>query len=541
VLALLMLLSGASYFGMVRQNRTLENMVQVRAVHMQAAAGVAAGLRYAHANIYQLLAWTNGSFAKPRLDALAAAIGTRHVRLDQEIGALAATAEPLERTLLEASAASLVAYRKSVQETIELAQVDVSIAANAMGKAEQQFVALNTQLQQLAALEQQLSERAYADAKAEFGALVAGVALLVLLSIGLSLAVTVLVRRSMLGDIRAIARVVTALSEGRLAGSVPSEGRDEIADASRALGLSIDQLRRTMQAVQSSVRSIDTAAQEIATGNADLSARTELQAASLQHTASTMESLALAVKGNAEQARQASELACGAQALADSGGQAVRRVVTSMDSIRSSSHQVVEIIGVIDAIAFQTNILALNAAVEAARAGEHGRGFAVVAAEVRALAQRSASAAREIKLLIAASSATIDGGSAAVAEAGSSMLELVAAIGQVNQIVLHMSVANSKHAGSLAEVNQAIGKMDGMTQQNAALVEQAAAAAESLHAQTVRLSAAVSVFQFDGDAATRPAPDRPQERRRPGSAMRPARAAVDARAAPAKRRAVSSR
>ena len=500
VLLLLMLLSAASYYGMVRQNASLENMVQVRAARLKAAADVAGEAKYAHANIYQLLAWINGSFAKDRLDALIKGINRKHGAIKTQLRDLAAVSDPAERKLVDASARALEGYRKSVAETIELAQVDQSIATNSMQKAEKEFGILNSQLAQLAALEKTLSEAAYAAAKKEFSTFGLTMALLVLLSIALSLVVTMLVRRAMLGDIRAISDVVSELADGRLTGSVGSTGRDEIAETSRALDHTIGTLNQALRSVLASVRSIDTASQEIATGNLDLSTRTEMQAASLEQTASAMESLTLAVKENANNARMANELAASAATLAENGGQAVDRAVTTMERIRASSRKIVEIIGTIDGISFQTNILALNAAVEAARAGEQGRGFAVVAAEVRTLAQRSAAAAKEIKALIADSVAIIDGGSTSVNEAGSSMGHIVASVRQVNEIIERISVASSEQAEGIAEVNHAVGQMDDMTQQNAALVEQAAAASASLHEQTVNLAQAVSIFKIDAGA-----------------------------------------
>ena len=526
VLALLMLLSAAAYYGMVRQNASLENMVQVRAARLKAAADVAGDARYAHANIYQLLAWINGSFAKNRLDALTADIGKKHAAIKAQLGAMAAVSDPAERKLVDASAKALEAYRKSVAETIELAQVDQSIATNSMQKAEKEFGVLNANLVQLATLEKTLSEAAYAAAKSEFRTFGVTLAVLVLLSIGLSLLVTMLVRRAMLTDIRAISDVVSELAEGRLSAGVGSKGRDEIADTSRALDHTIANLNQTLRTVLTSVRSIDTASQEIATGNLDLSSRTEMQAGSLEETASAMESLTLAVKENANNARMANELAASAANLAADGGKAVDRAVTTMERIKASSRKIVEIIGVIDGISFQTNILALNAAVEAARAGEQGRGFAVVAAEVRTLAQRSAAAAKEIKALIADSVAIIDGGSASVNEAGSSMGHIVASVRQVNEIIERISVASSQQAEGIAEVNNAVGQMDDMTQQNAALVEQAAAAAASLHEQTVTLAEAVAVFKIDeGGGALQAGADgsgfhHPGERRASTSPMR---------------------
>ncbi|GAB3456963.1 methyl-accepting chemotaxis protein [Massilia terrae] len=529
VLLLLTLLSGAAYYGMVRQNASLENMVQVRAARLKNAADVAGDAKGAHANIYQLLAWVNGSFAKARLDALIADINHKHAAIAAQLKTLAAVADPAERKLLDASGRALAAYHKSVLETIEMSQVDVSIAANSMQKAEAQFVVLNKALGELSALEKSLSEQAYAGARAEFRTLGITMAVLVLLSVGLSMAVTMLVRRAMLADIRAISVVVGELAEGRLAAGKGSTGRDEIADTSRALDHTIANLNEALRKILASVASIDTASREIATGNLDLSTRTELQAGSLQQTASAMETLTAAVKHNATNARQATELAAEATRLASQGGQAVDRAVTTMESIKASSRKIVEIIGVIDGISFQTNILALNAAVEAARAGEQGRGFAVVAAEVRMLAQRSAAAAKEIKSLIANSVAIIDNGSHSVNEAGASMGHIVASVEQVNEIIERISAASTEQADGIAEVNRAVGQMDDMTQQNAALVEQAAAAAGSLAEQTVNLSEAVSIFKIDGVAVPAAVVEEDsgagfreprQERRAPDSPMR---------------------
>jgi methyl-accepting chemotaxis protein len=502
VLLLLIVTAAASYYGMVRQNASLENLVQVRAARLKIAADVSGDARYAHAHIYQLLAWVNGSFAQARLDALSRQIKTAHADIETQLRQLAdAAAGPAadtddERKIVGQSLLSLNAYRKAVLETMDMAQMDQSIATNSMARAEKQFLLLNEQLAQLSALEKRYSEQAHARAKAEFHALSTTMAVMVLLSIALSIGVTMAVRGAMLRDIRAIADVVVALAAGRLGAGRRNDGRDEIADTARMLDQTMHNLTQTLTVIMASVRSIDSAAHEIASGNLDLSTRTEMQASSLEQTASAMDSLTQAVQQNAASARQACTLAAGACELAQHGGTAVQQAVRTMASIRASSRQIVDIIGVIDGISFQTNILALNAAVEAARAGEQGRGFAVVAAEVRTLAQRSAAAAREIKALIAASVSTIDSGSASVQQAGERMDDIVASVRQVNDIIARISEASAEQAQGIAEVNQAVGQMDDMTQQNAALVEQAAAAAASLQDQASHLSEAVSVFKL---------------------------------------------
>ena len=503
VLVLLIVTAGAASIGMVRQNASLENLVQVRAARLKTTADVAGEARYAHAHIYQLLAWVNGSFAQSRLDELGLQIKTRHAGIEDQLRRLASAAtHGDERRYVEQALKALAEYRKAVLETMDMTQMDQSIATNAMARAEKQFLVLNDQLAQLSNLEKKLSEQAHARASADFRTLATAMAVLVLLSIALSLGVTMAVRRAMLRDIRGIGAVVIALAEGRLGASSTNSGRDEIADTARLLDQSMGNLTRTISTILGAVRSIDTAAHEIASGNQDLSTRTEMQASSLEQTASAMDSLTQAVQQTATNARQACQLAAGASDMAQRGGAAVQQAVQTMATIRASSRQIVDIIGVIDGISFQTNILALNAAVEAARAGEQGRGFAVVASEVRTLAQRSAAAAKEINALISASVATIDSGSASVHQAGERMVDIVASVQQVNDIIARISAASAEQAQGIAEVNQAVGQMDDVTQQNAALVEQAAAAAESLQEQAVHLSHAVSVFQVGSSTAS---------------------------------------
>jgi methyl-accepting chemotaxis protein len=291
----------------------------------------------------------------------------------------------------------------------------------------------------------------------------------------------------------AIARRV---ADGDLGSRIEVHHGNELGDLLRSLKHMNENLVAIVGSVRDSSDSIAIGAGQIATGNADLSQRTEQQAGSLQQTASSMEQMTATVRANAEAALAAEKLARSASEVAVRGGATVGTVVSTMDEINASSKKIADIIGVIDGIAFQTNILALNAAVEAARAGEHGRGFAVVAGEVRSLAQRSAQAAREIKTLIATSVERVEAGSRQVGEAGRTMEDIVGQVRRVSDLIAEISAATTEQSGGLGQVGDAVSQLDRVTQQNAALVEQSAAAAESLKQQAARLVGAVSAFKL---------------------------------------------
>ncbi|HTH61612.1 MAG TPA: methyl-accepting chemotaxis protein [Paraburkholderia sp.] len=329
-----------------------------------------------------------------------------------------------------------------------------------------------------------------------FGAIgVIGVVVGLIARAGLSAAVVKPVNRT-ISHFRSIAA-------GDLTISVGSRSRSEMGQLLSALTQMRDGLVETVSKVRGSTHAITAGANEIASGNADLSSRTEQQAAALRETAASMEELSATVKQNADYAKQASRLAQGALQTVTRGGQVVTRVTETMDGIAESSRKVVEIIGMIEGIAFQTNILALNAAVEAARAGEQGRGFAVVASEVRSLAQRSGAAAKEIKALIGESAAKVDQGASLVGEARITMQEAMESVGRVSGIMSDIEAAALEQSAGIDEVNKAISQIDEVTQHNAALVEEAAAAAKSLEAQADMLRNAVAVFRIE--AQTTPA------------------------------------
>jgi methyl-accepting chemotaxis protein len=287
------------------------------------------------------------------------------------------------------------------------------------------------------------------------------------------------------------------IAEGRLLphDTVDTRGDDEAAQLMRSLARMQDSLQHIIDQVRLSTNSISNASSQIASGNLDLSARTEQTASHLEQTAASVEEISGTVRQSAESAREANQLASSAADVATRGGQVVSQVVSTMEDIHASSRKISDIIGVIDGIAFQTNILALNAAVEAARAGEQGRGFAVVAGEVRSLAQRSAQAAREIKTLISASVDKVEQGSQLVSDAGTTMTEIVSSVQRVSAIINEISHASAEQSAGIGEVNHSVTSLDQMTQQNAALVEQAASAAESLKDQAEHLTQLISVFR----------------------------------------------
>jgi methyl-accepting chemotaxis protein len=326
----------------------------------------------------------------------------------------------------------------------------------------------------------------------------------VVIGAGISFWLTRNVMRQLGGEPDYAATIAAEIASGDLTVQIHLDDERNTSSLMFAMRRMQHSLAALVQKVREGTDAITTASSEIAAGNLDLSARTEEQASSLEETAASMEELTATVQQNTESVRHANQLANEASQVATKGGEVVKEVVGTMDSINESSKRIVDIIGVIDGIAFQTNILALNAAVEAARAGEQGRGFAVVASEVRSLAQRSAGAAKEIKELIGDSVGKVDAGSKLVNAAGETMSEVVASVKRVTGIMSEIASAGQEQSAGIAQVNQAIAQMDQVTQQNAALVEEAAAAADSMQAQAQQLLAVVETFKLAGAADQSP-------------------------------------
>ena len=482
-----------------------------------------------HTSVYRTIT-VIGSSDEAKIEAFRASLKTQLAGVQRTLASVGdvAGATSTIATKIALTDKQLAKYGQQADAAIDLSTVDPNTGIAALQGADATFRELATTLGATVAL---IEDDAYARSQAAAAggrqmSMLLGV--LALLATGGAIGLSVWMQRRIVADLRRASTLANSVAHGDLRVNAATDRQDEVGDLMRSLGSMVGQLQTSMRSVLASSESIRTASSEIACGNQDLSVRTEQAASNLQQAASSMEQLTGTVNQGADSARQANQLAASAAEVAQRGGTVVSQVVSTMDEINTSSKRIADIIGTIDGIAFQTNILALNAAVEAARAGEQGRGFAVVASEVRSLAQRSADAAKEIKVLIGASVEKVEGGSRLVADAGRTMSEIVSSVQRVSDIIGEITAAASEQSEGIGQINGSVSQLDQMTQQNAALVEESAAAAESLKDQAAQLAQVIGTFRLDASAA----PGAPTQRSPAAAAARSLRpdkpAALDA-------------
>ena len=505
VLVLLTLVGSAGLYGMYR----IESINTAFAQNTVAEASELSDLRAAIGELRSREKDMIISYEKPELVAKHYEAWKQTLeRANKLIVEMLAGEEDLDNPILRRMQPELENYAKKlapVARQLEAAAYDTATVANRMlGPAH----AHSDAAEALVAEVRKALEQESAEAHAEAGAAVASTVWLfggaLLLAVAVVLPLTLLNMRSICQPVDDARRLADAIAKGDLTGEVQADGKDETAQLLRSLSAMQQRLRSIVGDIRDAASSIQLASSEVATGNQDLSQRTENTASNLQQAASSMEQLTGTVRQTADAATTANQLAGSASDTAGKGGAVVSQVVSTMDEIHTSSQKIADIIGTIDGIAFQTNILALNAAVEAARAGEQGRGFAVVAGEVRSLAQRSAEAAKEIKTLIGASVERVETGSRLVRDAGSTMGEIVASVQRVTDIIGEITAASAEQSQGINQVNRSVIELDQMTQQNAALVEESAAAAESLKEQASRLTQLTASFTLAGPVTAAP-------------------------------------
>jgi methyl-accepting chemotaxis protein len=502
----LLALGALSVFMMIRQATAMADLIKARGGAMTVVTGSLQDIGEVHSSAYRMFTWIE-TLGTEKVQATAA---DQRKRVDQviekvkEFGARADLA-PDERRLAEALLPQLATYRKDIDNALLLSLTNSGNGKLAMEAADTGYQKLVKDLGALVELQKQLTAESSARGAKEFKTALATLVGIALLAAAVSLAIALVMSRAIVRPLRRAIGMAGQIAQGDLTADLDARGKDETAELLRALARMQEDLRRLVAEVAGGAEAVADTSAQIAQGNVDLSQRTEEQASTLEETASSMEELTSTVAQNAENATKASQLAVGASDVARKGGQVVGQVVSTMNGISESSKKISDIIGVIDGIAFQTNILALNAAVEAARAGEQGRGFAVVAAEVRNLAQRSAAAAKEIKGLIGDSVGKVSDGTKLVDAAGKTMEEIVRAVQQVSDLNAEIAAASREQSSGILQVNTAVTQMEQVVQQNASLVEEATAAAESMKAQAGGLLQAVARFKLaeGGHAAPR--------------------------------------
>jgi len=502
----LLVLGATTYSVLTRQNSALDELYGTRFANYELAAKSSEEIVATHAGVYRLFTWI-GNLNDEKIHAMKSKLLGRIDAVSDRLKAFAARpgTDADERGIANTIVAKLVKYRKAVDNAVELSTVDINTGMAAMQTADFAFQAMSKDLDGLVDVETKLAKARYESVAAAFSKVLVALLTIVALAFIVSLGVALVMSKRIVRPLNNAIGIAGRIASGDLTTEVALKGSDETADLLRALRDMNSSLRRIVGEVRGSTDLVATASREILQGNTDLSTRTEEQASALEETSASMQQMAATVGQNAQNAKVANELAIEASSVAAKGGDVVRQAVGTMNGITESSKKISDIIGVIDSIAFQTNILALNAAVEAARAGEQGRGFAVVASEVRNLAQRSAAAAKEIKELITDSVGKVDAGSRQVNDAGRTMDEIVASVRKVSALIAEIAAASQEQAQGIEQVSETMSQLEKVTQQNAAMVEEASAAAGSLEMQSQTLSRSISAFRLIEGQAREPA------------------------------------
>jgi methyl-accepting chemotaxis protein len=524
-IAFLLILGITTYSVLTRQNSTLDDLFSTRFGNYQLAAKSSDAIGDAHAGVYRLFTWI-GNLNDEKVKAIKGELLGKIDAVNKDLTAFSARhdLDPAERKISDTILAKLAKYRRAVDNAVELSTVDLNTGMAAMQTADFAFQEMSKDFQALVDVETKLAQQRYDSASAAFNKVTVELLTIVALAFAASLGIALFMSARIVRPLNNAIGIAGRIAAGDLTTEITLKGSDETAKLLGALRDMNASLKRIVGEVRTSTDMVATASREIAQGNSDLSSRTEQQASALEETSASMQQMAATVGQNAQNAKVANELAAEASTVAGKGGNVVREAVGTMNGITESSKKIADIIGVIDGIAFQTNILALNAAVEAARAGEQGRGFAVVASEVRSLAQRSAAAAKEIKQLITDSVSKVEAGSRQVNDAGRTMDEIVASVKKVSALIAEIAAASQEQAQGIEQVSETMTQLEKVTQQNAAMVEEASAAAGSLEIQSQALSSAVATFRLDEYASTAPAPVLPAKR---DGALAPAPAAAE--------------
>ena len=520
VVAILFLLAlgGLSVMLMARQGVAIASLVKDRGSSVSLVIAAYRDLNQVHAGAYR----TYASVGMVGDADLRKAVDGYRALYDNAVKLAVAyearpTIHPDEQALVREVLPKMEKYRKAFDIATGDAMAYRENAKETLQRADAAFQEMMATYTMLSELQGKLSAQSSAQGEANFRNMVLSLLGVTLFAAATLLAIALLMSRHVVRRLAEASEAASRVARGDLTAEIRVRGKDEAAALLRAQAQMQQDLRQVVGEVVEGARTVADASEQIARGNQDLSQRTEMQASTLEETASSMEELTSTVQQNAETARVASQLAVDASGIARRGGEVVGQVVDTMDGISQSSRRIADIIGVIDGIAFQTNILALNAAVEAARAGEQGRGFAVVAAEVRNLAQRSATAAKEIKALIVESVDKVDTGAKLVDDAGRTMQEIVASVKRVSDLIAEIAAASQEQSSGIAQVNTAVAQMDQVVQQNASLVEEATAATESMKAQAQSLLQVVSRFRLEAqpEPANSAAPGRDEGPRIP--------------------------